>query len=88
MPVLNLTDIITTHFEANNFTIDIFLDLSKAFDVIGHKLLLHKLNYYGMNGVSHKWSTSYLFNRKQFSHINSISSSHLNIKFGVPEALF
>lgn len=48
MSLLNLVDIISSNFDKNKFTIGLFLDLTKAFDVIDHKILLNKLNYYGL----------------------------------------
>ena len=85
MPILNLTDLITTNFEEKNYTIGIFIDLAKAFDVIDHKLLLIKLKYYGIKGASFHWFNSYLSNRSQYTQVNSINSPKLNIKFGVPQ---
>jgi hypothetical protein len=41
----------------------IFFDLEKAFDCLNHGTLLLKLQFYGINGISKSWFTSYLNNR-------------------------
>ncbi len=53
--------------EANNkqpkeHTLAIYCDLSKVFDVINHKILLHKLIHYGLRGIVNKWFQNYLSN--------------------------
>jgi len=76
--------------EANNqnpskYTLAVFCDLSKAFDTISHKILLHKLNRYGIRGIANKWVESYLLNRSQYVQIQNNKSICLNVKCGVPQ---
>jgi hypothetical protein len=47
----------------------IFVDLSKAFDVINHNLLPVKLQLYRLRGRSHMWLKSYLTDTVQFVEI-------------------
>ena len=56
--------------EKKKHLIGIFFDLSKAYDVLDHKILLFKLSTYGVRGLVNQWFTSYLSNRKQYVEIN------------------
>ena len=66
-------------------TLAIFCDLSKAFDVIRHDILLKKLETYGIRGVANDWFKSYLTDRKQYVDVNGHESTLLNIDYGVPQ---
>jgi hypothetical protein len=55
----------------------VYLDLSKAFDTIGHALLLNKLSAYSVGGKELQWFTSYLFNRTQVVALGNINSNLL-----------
>ena len=62
-----------------------FLDLSKAFDLIEHDIILKKLTYFGIRGVALQWFSSYLSNRKQYTFYNSCVSQQSFVRYGVPQ---
>ena len=82
---LELVDIIINHMDKNEVPINIFLDLSKAFDTIDHNILLHKLRFYGLDGASLLLFESYLSNRRQYVEIDEVQSETLPVKIGVPQ---
>ena len=57
--------------------------LRKAFDVVDHKLLLKKLQVYGLNTNSPKWFQSYLSGRYQKVCVDGKLSELLGIHSGV-----
>ena len=63
----------------------IYLDFSKAFDSVSHRLLLHKLKMYGFNGRLLDRFTSYISDRKQRVVVEDLESSWLNVSSGVPQ---
>ena len=73
--------------EQGNIPLSIFLDLSKAFDTLDHKILLKKLHHYGVRGVYLDWFSSYLSNRIQYLTYNQKQSHHtkLTTGSGVPQ---
>lgn len=67
------------------FSIGIFLDLSKPFDTVDHKILLSKLNRYGFHDVVISWFRDCLDNRQQYVCIEGVNSSKIEIYYGVPQ---
>ncbi len=67
------------------FTLAVLCDLSKAFDVINHDILLRKMNTYGIRGIANDWFRSYLSARQQFVEIDGIKSQMAPISIGVPQ---
>ena len=82
---LEIIDRVTTQLDINNIPLNIFLDLSKAFDSLDHAILLYKLKYYGVTGTPLQLIKSYLTDRNQFVQIDNTQSSILHLKTGVPQ---
>jgi retron-type reverse transcriptase len=85
LAIIELADRITKATDNGEYTIGIFLDLSKAFDTINHKILVQKLTHYGIRGITQLWFQDYLTNRKQIVKYNQVRSKEMVIKTGVPQ---
>ena len=72
--LINLTENIRQALDNGYIGCGIFVDLQKAFDTVDHQILLSKLDYYGIRGISNNWFKSYLSYRKQFVPINGYDS--------------
>ena len=84
--ILQLINDISKAFAKKEFTLGVFIDLSKAFDTVNHDILLKKLDFYGIRGNTQKWLRSYLGNRKQYISFNKHGFTDLcNIICGVPQ---
>ena len=84
--ILNLTDDILTSFGKGQFTLGVFIDLSKAFDTVHHSILLYKLELYAIKGKCLNWFKSYLKDRKQFVSLRRYENSICRrITCGVPQ---
>ena len=84
--ILNLVENITESFSDGKITLGVFIDLSKAFDTVDHKILLKKLQYYGISDLTKNWLKSYLSNRKQcVCYSNGKLTSFRPITCGVPQ---
>ena len=78
--------IYTNAAESNKeYCIALYMDISKAFDCINHKILLMKLEQYGIRGAALKWFTSYLELRSEYININNMNSERVYLNYGVPQ---
>ena len=82
-----LTDLISTlqKNQDEGYTFCVFLDLSKAFDTVNHKILLDELASYGIRGKMHKLPGNYLYNRKPYTECNKTKSQLSTVVCGVPQ---
>ena len=69
---LSMTQQIKETIDKGSIAVGVFVDFQRAFDTINHKILLDKLEHYGVRGIANKWFSSYLSNRKQYVSISNI----------------
>ena len=61
----------------------IFLDVRKAFDSVGHVVLISKLQYISFAGEALSWFKGYLDNRQHCVRLEGYISNKLPVKSGV-----
>ena len=85
LAAVKLIDHLTKQMDRGLIPINIYIDLSKAFDTLNHKILLSKLKYYGISGIENEIFNSYLSNRCQYVDYNGTHSETKLISTGVPQ---
>ena len=85
LALITLNCQITTAFNDNKYMLGIFLDFSKAFDMLESDILLEKLGYYGIHGIPLKWFKNYLQNRIQYVNYSNVPSDPLSPQTGIPQ---
>ena len=83
LAIVQLVDQIRNSFVSKQYTLGVFVDLSKAFDTFNHKISISKLENYGIRGKNLLWFISDLTNRTQFIKYNNLNTSFQNIICGV-----
>ena len=77
--------------ENKQYAACILLDLSKAFDMIEHSILLKRLELYGIRGSALSWFESYLTNRtlrvkcRTISNCSESVSKEQLVEYGTPQ---
>lgn len=83
--ILDLISTIQANMDKKRFSCAVFIDLKKAFDTVNHSILLKKLNYYGIRGLTNDWFESYLSGRTQTTEVGSNVSGKKHCLYGVPQ---
>ena len=81
----HIVDFINYQLDANKIPVSVYLDLSKAFDSLSHKILLDKIKHLGITGLAYKLLQSYLLNRQQCVAFKNCRSDLKFINDGVPQ---
>jgi len=85
-----LINSILTAMNNNNMVGGIFCDLQKAFDCVNHKILLEKLEFYGVEGKFKTLIESYLTGRYPTVALDNITNNNNSskwelLKCGMPQ---
>ena len=85
LAALRLVDHLVKQMDQSRVPINIYIDLSKAFDTLNHEILLSKLTHYGIVNIEHRLFRSYLTNRQQYVEFGDAQSYSLTMSTGVPQ---
>ena len=83
--VITLIDKISADLDSGRAVVGCYIDLKKALNTVNHRILINKLQLYGIRDDILDWFRSYLQNQKQNIHINDTNSNIGSISCGVPQ---
>ena len=85
--IFHFLDQINKSFGNDNYTLGVFIDLSKAFNTVDHSIFLKKLEMYDVTTTNLAWFASYLNGRKKYIKITESADTVKNgMKCGVPQS--
>ena len=85
LAALELMDRNVNCMNQNSCPINIYLDLSKAFDSLKYDILLSKLHYYGLQNNALRLMKSYLHGRSQYVQVENVKSCSHPVLCGIPQ---
>ena len=86
--MIKLVDYLCISLNNKDFTISVFADYQKAFDMIHHQIILNKLECYSIRGPALKLLKSNLQNRKYATRINKYFSTEIIFNIELPQGSF
>ena len=81
----NYIDSIIKNLNNNQVTVSVFMDLSKAFDVLNHNILKCKLEHYGFRNNFLQFIMSFIENREYFVSANGHILQTKTVNIGVAQ---
>lgn len=85
LALLTKKEYILDAFERKAVVLGLYIDFSKAFDCVNHKILLYKLDQYGVRGTANELLESYLKYRYQYVSHQGVQSDKKRVINGVPQ---
>ena len=76
LSITKLINAILQNLGTKQYVVSIFLNHKKAFDTLDHEIMLSKLKYYGIKGITNNWFPSYLTTRSQSTIIHEVTSQY------------
>ena len=83
--IFTFLEYIYKNLDKKKHVVSIFIDFSKAFDLVDHHILLCKLHHFGFRGIVLKWFKSYLIDRSQYVDFKNNLSEKKSVNCGVPQ---
>ena len=83
--LLKFMDYVHNGLASKHYVGTVFMDLSKAFDVMNHDILKQKLEHYGFRGLFLNFMMQFVQDRRYFVNINGLNSDIHNVNIGVPQ---
>ena len=85
MALMQLANKIATAINNDDYILGVFLDFSKSFNTVDCRILLNRLEYYGIKGKALAWLESCLSNRRQYVLFDGAKSNLQPICCGVSQ---
>ena len=85
LAALELIDRNIDNMNRNLTPVNVYIDLSKAFDCLDHNILLSKLKFYGLSDDDIRLLKTYLSDREQYVQLGNIKSQLHGISRGIPQ---
>ena len=67
------------------YTLVVFLDLARAFDMIDKNIMIKKLHNVGIRAIAGDWCSSYLCDRKMYVGVSGHYSGEVGMNIGLPQ---
>lgn len=93
MAIYDFLKLVSNRVDKRKPALALYMDMSKAFDRVDHRILINKLDAYGIRGNISNLIKSYLQDRQQITVINRICKKHettfksspRTVMYGVPQ---